>query len=224
MSENDIEKKPGVDRAGQGILFGAGTMAVQTPPGIIERSIFMNYESKMICLKNGQSALFRTPLVTESEAAAMLEYLRSCAAQTEFVIRYPEECTQTSVQEAAYLDSVNHSEDQLMIVCEIDGEIAGNCQIVFYNKIKTRHRAEVMIGILKKYWGLGIGTAMFEEMIQIAEHRQVHQIELEYIEGNERARRLYEKMGFAQYGERPDAICLKDGTMRKEILMMRKLR
>lgn len=184
----------------------------------------MNYETKTIYLRNGQSALFRVPLVTDFEAAAMLDYLRTCAAETEFVIRYPEECTQTIMQEAAYLDSINRSENQLMIVCEIDGEIAGNCQIVFNNRIKTGHRAEVMIGILQKYWGLGIGTAMFEEMIRIAKQRQVRQIELEYIEGNERARRLYEKMGFMQYGERPDAICLKDGTMRKEILMMRNLR
>lgn len=184
----------------------------------------MNYESKKVCLKNGQSALFRTPSAALAEASAMMDYLRICAAETEFVIRYPEECTQTPTQEAAYLDSINRSEDQLMIVCEIGGEIAGNCQIVFYNKIKTKHRAEVMIGILQKYWGLGIGTAMFEEMLQIAERRQVSQIELEYIEGNERGRRLYEKMGFVQYGERPDAIRMKDGTMRKEIMMIRKLR
>lgn len=184
----------------------------------------MKYESKAICLKNGQSALFRAPFVTDSEAAAMLQYLSTCADETEFVIRYPEECTQTPAQEAAYLESINHSENQLMVVCEIDGEIAGNCQIVFNNRIKTRHRAQVMIGILQKYWSLGIGTAMFEEMIRIAKLRQVHQIELEYIEGNERARRLYEKMGFVQYGERPDAIRLKDGTMRKEVLMMRNLR
>ncbi len=183
----------------------------------------MNYESKAICLKNGQSAFFRTPFVTDSEAAAMMKFLSTCAEETEFIIRYPEECTETPAQEAVYLDSINQSENRLMIVCEIDGEIAGNCQIVFNNKIKTRHRAEIMIGILQKYWGLGIGTAMIEEMIRIAESRQVRQIELEYIEGNERGRRLYEKMGFVQYGERPDAICFKDGTMRKEILMIRKM-
>ncbi len=183
----------------------------------------MNYEPKAICLKNGQSAFFRTPFVTDSEAAAMMKFLKTCAEETEFIIRYPEECTETPAQEAAYLDNINQSENRLMIVCEIDGEIAGNCQIVFNNKIKTRHRAEVMIGILQKYWGLGIGTAMFEEMIRIAESRQVRQIELEYIEGNERGRRLYEKMGFVQYGERTDAICFKNGTMRKEILMIRKM-
>ena len=182
----------------------------------------MIYESKKITLKDGRTALFRTPFTTEAEAAAMMDYLRICASETEFIIRYPEECTDTPAQEAAYLDNINRSENSLMIVCEMDGEIAGNCQIVFSDKMKTRHRATVMIGIRQKYWSIGIGTAMFEEMIRIAEGRQVWQLELEYLEGNERARRLYEKMGFVQYGERPDAIRLKGGTMRKEILMMRK--
>ncbi len=38
---------------------------------------------------------------------------------------------------------------------------------------------------------------MFQEMIRIAEAREeVLQLELEFVEGNDRARRLYEKMGF----------------------------
>ncbi len=38
---------------------------------------------------------------------------------------------------------------------------------------------------------------MFEEMIQITKKRDgVRQIELDFIEGNSKARKLYEKMGF----------------------------
>jgi len=49
-------------------------------------------------------------------------------------------------------------------------------------------------------------------------------VELEYIEGNVRARNLYEKMGFRIVGIHPDAVRLKDGTLRNEYLMMRKIR
>ena len=110
-----------------------------------------------------------------------------------------------------------------MIACIIDGEIAGNCQIVFNSRIKTKHRATVAITVVKKYWGLGIGTAMFEEMIAKAHDKGVSQLELEYIEGNERARHLYEKMGFIKYGERPDSIRLKNGKVLKEIQMLLRL-
>ena len=65
---------------------------------------------------------------------------------------------------------------------------------------------------------------MFEHMIRIAEKREgLLQLELEVIEGNDRALALYKKMGFREYGFRPDAIRLKDGRMLGEILMMRKI-
>ena len=90
-------------------------------------------------------------------------------------------------------------------------------------RIKTRHRASVAIALKKEYWGLGIGAALFREMIAIAEERGLDHLELDYIEGNDRARCLYEKMGFQQIAEVPDAYRLKDGTSRKSILMIKTL-
>ena len=110
-----------------------------------------------------------------------------------------------------------------MISCEIDGEIAGNCQIMFQERLKTRHRARVAISVLQKYWNLGIGTALFREMIEAASRRGVLQMELEFIEGNERARHLYEKMGFRIVSEMPNAVRLRDGSFRKEFVMVKML-
>ena len=63
-----------------------------------------------------------------------------------------------------------------------------------------------------------------EEMIRLAESREgVMQIELEFVEGNARARHLYEKMGFRITGVRPNAICLKDGTLLNEYMMIREI-
>ena len=110
-----------------------------------------------------------------------------------------------------------------MILCTVDGVLAGNCQITRMNRLKTRHRGSVAIALLKEYWSLGIGTALFREMIAIAEDWGLKQLELEYIEGNDRARRLYEKMGFHTTGALPNAIRLADGTMLKEFQMVRNM-
>lgn len=181
----------------------------------------MVYETKNIVLKNGVKAVFRSPV--PSDARAMNTYLKTCASETEFMLRYPEECTETEETEAAFLESVNASPNHLMIACILDGKVVGNCSLMCNSMQKTKHRATVVIGILKPYWGLGIGTAMFSELITIAKEKGILQLELDYIEGNERACRLYQKMGFAHTGERPDAIRLKDGTLRKEFSMMKKL-
>ena len=65
---------------------------------------------------------------------------------------------------------------------------------------------------------------MFEEMIRLAENRtEVTQLELEFVEGNARARHLYEKMGFRIAGVHPNAIRLKDGTLLSNYLMIKEL-
>ena len=65
---------------------------------------------------------------------------------------------------------------------------------------------------------------MFEELIRTARARDgIRQIELDFIEGNSRARGLYEKMGFRITGVKPDAIRMRDGPFVNEYMMIRRL-
>ena len=65
---------------------------------------------------------------------------------------------------------------------------------------------------------------MFDEMFQVARERgDVRQIELDFIEGNKRARGLYEKMGFRITGVKPDAIRMRDESFVNEYMMVKRL-
>ena len=174
-------------------------------------------------LKDGRTAVLHSP--REEDVPGMLEYLVQSAGETDFLLRYPEECGKyTPEAEKALFERMNAAETEAMLACTVDGRIAGNCQITWNRRIKTGHRASVAIALLKEFWGIGIGTRMFEEMIRIAEDDPaILQLELEFIEGNSRARALYEKMGFRITGVNPDAIRLKDGSFRNEYVMMKKI-
>ena len=87
----------------------------------------MIFPTKEITLKDGRKAVLRNP--GEDDAAAMIEFLRTCAAETEFILRYPEECTMTEQQEAAFIERSNASPYDVMTVCETSGDIAGICSI-----------------------------------------------------------------------------------------------
>ena len=182
----------------------------------------MLFEERAFSLKDGRAALLRNP-IPEKDAAAMIQCLKAMCGETEFLLRYPEECTWTLEQEQRVLENNNQSDATLMLVCEVEGEIAGMCGINFNHSLKMRHRANVDIGLCKRFWGLGIGSAMFEALLDTARIRGVRQVELEYIDGNDRARALYEKMGFAQTGIHPDGVRLRDGSFRDLIGMVKRL-
>ncbi len=179
----------------------------------------MIFTEKEITLKNGKTAILKSPV--ESDAEELLNMIKQTCGETDYLTKYPEEWNITVEQEKRWINNFAAAENGVCIVCYINGVIAGNCQINFGNGIKTKHSATIGISILKDYWGLGIGSAMFKEMIKIAKERGVKIIELGVIEGNERAIKLYEKYGFKSVCKRPNAFMLKDGTMQSEIYMQK---
>lgn len=181
----------------------------------------MDYPRKEITLKTGEKAVFRAP--TTEDASAMLDYLRTVVAETEFLLRTPEDPLPDLESEKRFLENAAAGEGSVMIVCEMDGIVVGNCSMNRGRHVKDRHRAEIGIALRQAYWGRGIGTAMFQELIRIAKEWGLEQMELAFIEGNDRGRALYEKMGFQIYAEHPNAIHLPDRRVLKEYAMLRRV-
>ena len=181
----------------------------------------MIFEEKKIILKNGQTAILKSPCVEDAEK--MLNYIKKACGETEFLLRYPEEWNISIEKEEAWVKRLLAAPDTLDITCYVDGDVAGNCEITFRGGMKTSHRATIAIAILRDFWNLGIGSAMFEELIAAAKERGTELMELEFIEGNERAQYLYEKCGFHVVCVKPNAFKLKDGTYRKAFYMQKYL-
>mgnify|MGYP003292894391 CR=1 FL=1 len=174
-------------------------------------------------LKDGRKAVLRNAV--ESDAQGLYDYLVKSAGETHFILREPEDCSIYSVEgEKEYIKKFAGNPYQMVLVCEVDGVIAGNCEIAFNGKIKLRHRASLAIALLKDYWGQGIGSKMFEAMIKTAKnYGGVTRLVLDVVEGNERALALYKKFGFEIVSRFPDALRLKDGTYLAEYKMVKKL-
>lgn len=182
----------------------------------------MVFEPKEITLKNGKIAILQSP--RPEDAAGLIDFIKTSCGETEFLARYPEEWDFLTVEkEEAWAKRLLESPDALAITCYIDGRVVGNAEINFRGGIKTSHRAVVCIAILRDYWGLGIGSAMFEGLLAAAKERGTMLVELEFMEGNERGQRLYQKFGFRIVAETPNAYRLKDGSMRSEFRMQKYL-
>lgn len=180
-------------------------------------------EEEKVILKDGSEAILRTPNLNEGEI--LLNFTRLASGETEFLLKNSEEWDNVTVEsENAWIEEKRNSANTLVIGCYVDGKIAGNCDVMFRGGKKAGHRCTIGIAILKEYWNKGIGTILIGELIKSAKEYGSEIMELEFIEGNERARRLYEKCGFKVIGERPNAFKVKDGTYRKEYLMQKYLK
>ncbi len=81
-------------------------------------------------LKDGRKALLRSP--KDEDIQGMLDYLYQSAGETEFIIRYPEECDKYTYDgEKELFARLNASESDAMIVCLVDGKVAGNCHVMW---------------------------------------------------------------------------------------------
>ena len=185
----------------------------------------MRTEEKYIKLKDGREAILRNP--SPDEAAEMVDFLKKVSAETDFLLRGADDEFMSVDEERKFLEGSLASKTGIMICCYVkDGEVfrhAGSVGLSLYSRKKLAHRANIGISVLKEFWGLGIGTAMMREVESIAKNLNILQLELEFVEGNSRARALYEKCGFRVAGLHPDAFLMPDGSMKNEYLMIKKI-
>ena len=184
----------------------------------------MRIDKKEITLKDGRTCLLRSPETEDAEQ--LVRYVKATATETDFTIRYPEEADIPVEQEKFFLQHFLESDRDLMILAEVDGKIAGNCQFseIGRGRIKVRHRCSFAIALYKEYWGLGIAKALMELLAEKAVETGYEQMELEVVSSNERAVGLYRRMGFVKTGEIPKAIRYKDGSYDGFDIMVKDLR
>ena len=183
----------------------------------------MILDEKQIILKNGVTAILKTPEINDAEQ--MLDCIKTACGETSFLMKDAVDWNDMTVEdEAQWILDNRESDNHLIIACYIDDNIVGSCDITFFNDKKTFHRAGLGIAIIKKYWNIGIGSAMFEVIIKIAkEHKLTEILELSFVDGNERGKALYEKFGFEIVAKIPDAYKLKNGTYQNKVFMQRNI-
>ena len=184
----------------------------------------MIFEKIDFVLKDGRVVNISSP--TYDDAQGLIDLLIQDSYETIFVITYPEECENNTIEkEKGIFDRNNNSPDELLLLARDGDKVIACSHLSFGTFLKTKHRCFATIQIAKDYWGQGLGTKLFEELIKVAEARkEVTQMELSFIEGNDRGRALYEKMGFVVVGTKPNAIKLKDGTLLSMFEMVKEIK
>lgn len=180
----------------------------------------MRYEPREILLRDGTVCLLRSPM--PSDAPVMLDYLKITAAETDFLLRYPEEVTLTTEDEQSFLQKNLESPTDSMIAAFVNGQLAGNAGVQCVSgRQKLRHRCSLGIALKQAFWHNGLGSLLMDAALEQAAAAGFEQIELNVYSANTRAIALYERKGFERWGTVRSAAKLKDGRYLDEYLMGR---
>ena len=155
-------------------------------------------EAQTVSLRGGHHALIAP--ATEHDAAALLAYLDDVAGETEFLSFGRGGLGLTLEQEAAFVRDLRELENGVMLRASIDGEIAGVATLVRPRTPRVRHMAQLGLSVRQKYWGIGLGRTLSEELILDARELGLTRVELRVRHDNARAIALYEEIGFQLEG------------------------
>lgn len=155
--------------------------------------------AQQVQLRDGRLVTIRG--VVPEDAAKVLEYVDRVSGETDYLAQGRGELGWTLEKERKFIEEYLSSDNKLLILGEIDDEVAGALGFTGGERKRMRHGGELGIAVVKKYWGLGLGTALMEYLIAWAKSSGiVRKITLRSRIDNERALRLYERFGFVREG------------------------
>ena len=182
----------------------------------------MRIQPQTFPLPSGEILVIRS--AEPPDARSQCRHRRLTSGETDFMARYPEECTFDPEQIGRELAATAESPRDFTVTAFLGERVVGDLAVTqVRDRLKLRHRANLGISIQRAFWGNGLGRRMLEIAIAQARANGFEQLELGVFADNPRAIHLYKSVGFRQYGVLPKAFKLKDGTYRDEVLMVRML-
>lgn len=101
----------------------------------------------------------------------------------------------------------NVSKDNFIFVAEVDNKVVGVAGLHLAAPIRERHIGSVGISVDVDYHGNGIGRALMNTLLDMADnYLKLVRVELAVNTNNEKAKKLYESLGFEVEGIRKYAV------------------
>jgi ribosomal protein S18 acetylase RimI-like enzyme len=133
-------------------------------------------------------------------------------------------------QGEAYIDETDFKQiikedseraNHLFLVADVNDRIVGFSRCEGNPLKRTSHKVEFGVCVLKEYWGYGIGKKFLEECVQWADANGIKKMNLNVLETNKKAIKLYQKYGFEIEGILKKDKILSDGNYYNTVLMGR---
>lgn len=176
----------------------------------------MKFDLQKIVLKDGTSAIIREVEVEDAEQC--LRLIQSSVDTSEYLLL--DEANFTIDQEREWISSYKNNSHNILFVVEIGGQLVADMEIKLGTFRKTEHIGSIGITVLKEWRNLGLGSALFQTVLNwIEAYPRIESLELEVFGDNKQAIALYQKYGFVIEGRIKNYFKQPDGTYQDRLIM-----
>lgn len=171
---------------------------------------------KSVVLRDGSVLQIFRP--RGENAAEILEYLKTIGGETHFLLMDENGLDISEEEERLILEENLKQERGGVYGGRINGELACMFSLSCHPRRRLAHTGEIALSVRKKYWHIGVGSAIMEALIELAKEASLKNVELGVYADNERAIALYRRFGFEEIGRHRGKMYV-DGEYYDEILM-----
>lgn len=130
------------------------------------------------------------------DASVLQALLKQLEQETPYLELDLDELEAPTATLAAEIARVYNAQNNLLLLALSGTTPIGLVRIQAAETVARQHCGELGIGILKTYWGLGLGQILLSEALNWTQQTTLLRLELTVQTRNQRARHLYEKFGF----------------------------
>lgn len=173
---------------------------------------------KTFTLKNGLNVIIRN--AQSKDAVQIIDINLNIVNEKLYMLRTPGETFYTPKAEKEKIAKYETYEGSLYIVAETEGKVVGYLEFENGGFKRTQHSGSFSIYIHKSYRYMGIGEILINTLIEWAQKTSlIEKITLAVFSTNEKAQKLYRKLGFIEEGRCPKDMKLEDGSYMDSVLM-----
>jgi RimJ/RimL family protein N-acetyltransferase len=167
---------------------------------------------------SGKAFVIRT--AGPEDAAPLLAYIRCITKEPEHFVLEPDEFPATEENERQWIQQHLDHPGKIILLAEAAGTILGNVSFQNGPYRRIAHRGTFGITVVRQWRGIGVGTALLRALLEWAEKNPlIEKVGLEVFSVNDRAIRLYRKLGFVEEGRRTKEIKLGPGKYVDAVVM-----
>lgn len=162
--------------------------------------------------------IYRVLPVSAADIPALYECVCKVFSETDFMLISAGELDNSFDNFRKHIEQVIASSKNCFLIARDDDQVIGWIDVSGSHFKKKRHSAYLVTGLLKNYWGKGIGTKLMDGAMAWAMSEEITRLELTVVESNIRAINLYKRHGFVQEGIKQKSILI-NGQYKNELMM-----